>query len=76
MALRPRDTPPAAWSRHNAVLEQMGGSGRLLAALELSDAIRTARLEGLKARHPSDDHATLIRRLVREDYGIELPDRR
>lgn len=70
---RPLDTSPEAWSLHAAVLERMGGEARLLAALELSDAVRTLRLEGLRARHPGESEERLIRRLVREEYGIELP---
>ena len=76
MDLRPRDTSAEAWSLQRAVLERMGGSARLLAALDLSEAVRTIRLEGLRVRHPDDDEAGLIRRLVREDYGIDLTTRR
>ena len=75
MSSRPLDTTPEAWAQHAAVLERMGGDARLLAALELSDAVRTLRLEGLRAREPEASHGDLIRRLVREEYGIELPER-
>ena len=71
MSSRPLDTTPEAWAQHAAVLERMGGDARLLTALELSDA----GLEGLRARHPEASHGDLIRRLVREEYGIELPER-
>ena len=75
MSSRPLDTSPEAWSRYGEILERMGGDARLLAALELSDTVRTLRLEGLRARHPEASHEELIRRLVREEHGIELPDR-
>ena len=76
MSSRPLDTSEEAWSEHAAIIEHMGGEKRLQVAMELSDAVRTLRLEGMRARDPAASHEELIRRLIREEYGIELPARR
>lgn len=73
MRSRPLDTDRKAWARYNAVLDGMDGPARLLAALELSEAVREIRLAGLRARHPSLNPRQLVARLVAEDYGIDLP---
>lgn len=73
MSTRPRDTAPAAWSAQAAVLERMGGSARVLAAVELSDAIRGVRIAGIRARNPDLDHRRALSRLISEDYGVDLP---
>lgn len=73
MTPRPLDTHPEAWARCNAVLDRMDGPARLLAALELSDAVREIRLAGLRSRHPDLSPRALVARLVAEDYGISLP---
>ena len=74
MTSRPLDTTAAAWTAQNAALDRMGGRARLRAALELSDAVREIRLSGIHARHPELDRREVVARLVREEYGIELPD--
>lgn len=73
MISRPLDTTPEAWARQNDVLDRMGGPARLLAALELSDAVREIRLAGLRARHPDLSRRQVVARLVAEEYGIDLP---
>ncbi|MSR19472.1 MAG: hypothetical protein EXR91_00625 [Gemmatimonadetes bacterium] len=73
MSPRPLDTTPEAWAVYNAALDRMSGGERVRVALELSDAVRDMRLAGLRARHPDATHDELIRRVVLEDYGIELP---
>ena len=73
MTPRPRDTAPAAWSTHTALLDRMGGSARVRAAIELSEAVRNVRLAGIRARNPGLDDREALARLVSEDYGLELP---
>lgn len=76
MTSRPLDTTPAAWAEYDAVLERMGGPARLLAALELSEAVRAIRVAGIEARHPQLSREEIIARLVREEYGVTLPSDR
>lgn len=73
MTTRPRDTTAAAWSTHTAILDRMGGSARVRAAIELSEAVRELRLAGIRARNPGLDDRGVVVRLVLEEYGIELP---
>ncbi len=73
MISRPHDTSPAAWSEYNAVLDRMGGTARIQAAVELSDAVREVRLAGLHARHPVLTRREIVAQLVSEDYGVTLP---
>lgn len=73
MISRPLDTSPAAWSEYHAVLDRMDGTGRIQAAVELSDAVRDVRLAGLHARHPELSRREIVARLVSEDYGVTLP---
>jgi hypothetical protein len=74
MTSRPLDTDAAAWSAQNAALDRMGGPARLRAAIELSEAVREIRLAGIQACHPDLGRREVIFRLVREEYGVELPD--
>ena len=73
MTTCPRDTAPAAWSAHAALLDRMGGPARVRAAIELSEAVRDVRIAGIRARSPGLDHRQVLARLVSEDYGLELP---
>jgi len=73
MSSRPLDTAPASWSQYEAVLDRLGGSARLYAAIELSDAVREIRLAGIRSRHPELSLREAVARLVAEDYGVELP---
>jgi hypothetical protein len=73
MSSRPLDTAPASWSQYETVLDRLGGSARLLAAIELSDAVREIRLAGIRSRHPELSLREAVARLVAEDYGVELP---
>lgn len=76
MSVRPLDTDAAAWSVQTSALDRMGGPARLVAAIELSESVREIRMAGLQARHPELSRQQLIRRVVREEYGVELPDPR
>jgi len=73
MSSRPLDTAPASWSQYEAVLDRLGESARLYAAIELSDAVREIRLAGIRSRHPELSLREAVARLVAEDYGVELP---
>lgn len=73
MGSRPLDTAPGPWAAYYAVLGRMDGPARLHAALQLSDAVRELRLAGIRARHPELGERDVIKRLVAEDYGVELP---
>jgi hypothetical protein len=75
MTSRPVDTAPAAWSRYEAVLDELDGQGRLRAAVELSEAVRELRLAGIRARSPNLSVAEAVAQVVAEDYGVELPVR-
>jgi hypothetical protein len=74
MSSRPHDTTPEAWATHRKVLNDMGGARRLQAALDLSDTVRAIRIAGIRARHPGESDAQVVRRLVLAEYGIRLPD--
>lgn len=76
MSVRPLDTDPAAWSTYLAVLERMGGPARLRRALEMSDAVREIRLDGILARNPGFARRQAIVRVIEEDYGVVLPEGR
>jgi len=51
----------------------MGPEGRLQAAIDLSESIRSIQIDGLLARNPGWDKADAVRYLVRKQFGIELP---
>ena len=73
MSSRPIDTAPASWSQYEAILDRIGETARLNAAIELSDAVRQLRLGGIRARHPEFSLREAVALLVAEDYGVELP---
>jgi hypothetical protein len=73
MSSRPLDTTPEAWARWNGIFERMTGEQRLRLALEMSADLREIRLAGIRVRHPGASDEEVVRLLVREDYGIELP---
>jgi len=73
MIAPPRDTSPAAWAVYLATLARMGPEGRLQAAIDLSESIRSIQIDGLLARNPGWDKADAVRYLVRKQFGIELP---
>lgn len=58
---------------HNEIFDRMSGEERVRIALEMSDAVRDIRLTGIRAEHPGASEREVIRILVREEYGIELP---
>ena len=73
MSSRPKDTAPASWSQYEAILDRNGETARLNAAIELSDAVRKIRLDGIRSRHPELSLREAVALVVAEDYGVELP---
>lgn len=73
MTPRPLDTSPDAWEAHLAALGRLGAQGRVLAALELSEAVRSIQLAGIRARHPEWDERDAVRHLVATQLGVVLP---
>lgn len=67
------DTAPSSWSRYEAILDRIGETARLNAAIELSDAVRQIRLDGIRSRHPELDLREAVALMVAEDYGVDLP---
>lgn len=55
------------------LLDRMGGSARVRAAIELSEAVRALRLAGIRARNPGFSDRKALAQLVLEEYGIVLP---
>lgn len=76
MATRPTDTSAEAWNAQQEALSAIGPAGRVRVAIELSDAVRHIRIEGLMARHPDWDRATAVRHLVAASFGVDLSDPR
>jgi hypothetical protein len=72
-ALRPRDTSPEAWERQMRAFEKLGPEGRVRVALELSEAVRTIQLEGIRSRNPGWSEEEAVRHLVATLHGVELP---
>lgn len=73
MSLRPLDTSPDALSLQRSALARLGPEGRVLAALEMSDAARSIRISGLRARHPDASERELVARFIAEVHGVR-PD--
>jgi hypothetical protein len=67
------DTSAEAAAAHTEVFERMGPARRALAAMEMSDDLRAVALDALSARHPDLGHRELIRLLVLELHGVDLP---
>jgi hypothetical protein len=71
--LRPLDTSREAWDRQMMAFRNLGPEGRVRAALELSEAVRTVQLEGILSRNPEWSEREAVRHLVATLHGIELP---
>jgi hypothetical protein len=71
MSTRPRDTSDAAWLMQREIVARMDASSRVRIAIELSDAVREIRIQGLLARNPAwrrhDAVQWLIQRLDSSD---------
>lgn len=73
VSARPRDTSEEAWAVQLGAFRRMGPEGRVRAALELSESVRTIQMEGILSRNPEWSEREAIRHLVATLHGIELP---
>jgi hypothetical protein len=69
---RPADTSEGAWELTRAAHARLGPEGRLRAAFEASEFVRSIAREGIQARHPGYDDLQLDRALFRQIYGEAL----
>ncbi len=69
---RPADTSPQAWDASRQAHLQLGPEGRVHAAFEASEFVRSVTREGIRLRHPEYDEAQLDRALFRRIYGDTL----
>jgi hypothetical protein len=69
----PRDTSHEAWEVQMAALRRLGPAGRVAVAVDLSESVRALQFAGIEAVHPEWSRTEVVRRLVRTQYGIELP---
>lgn len=69
MSLRPLDTTANALSVQRSALRGLGPEGRLRAALEMSDAVRSIRLSGIRSRHPGASEREAIARFIAQVHG-------
>jgi hypothetical protein len=70
--IRPVDTSEGAWELARAARARLGPEGRLRAAFEASEFVRSIAREGIHARHPGYDDLQLDRALFRQIYGEAL----
>lgn len=69
-----RDTSAEALELQTAALRRLDGPARLTMAAELSDAVRSMALAGLKARYPHLDDRALVAQWLRHTLAPhELP---
>lgn len=64
MITRPLDTTHEGWQIQREALARLGGEARVRTAIELSETVRTLRLEGVLARNPRWSRAEAIRSLI------------
>ena len=69
---RPADTSGGAWEVTRAAHAHLGPEGRLRAAFEASEFVRSIAREGIRTRHPGYDDLQLDRALFRQIYGEAL----
>lgn len=72
---RPRDTSPEVWALQREIVSNMEPEARVRMAIELSEAVRQIQIEGLLARNPDWTPRDAVRHIVREQFGVELPER-
>jgi len=70
--MRPRDTTAAAEEVQLAVLRRMTPGQRTTAVAQMSAAVRTTCLAGIRSRHPDYDEATARWAMFRLLVGDEL----
>ena len=71
-SFRPADTSATAWELTRAAHVRLGPEGRLRAAFEASEFVRSIAREGIHARNPGYDDVQLDRALFRQIYGDAL----
>jgi hypothetical protein len=64
MSMKPLDTTAEGWAMQRDALEQLGGEGRVRTAIELSEAVREAQLQGVLARNASWTRSDAVRWLL------------
>ena len=69
---RPADTSESVWKLTRAAHARLGPEGRLRAAFEASEFVRSIARQGIQARHPGFDDGELDRALFRQIYGEAL----
>ena len=69
---RPADTSEGAWELTRAAHARLEPEGRLRAAFEASEFVRSIARQGIQARHPGYDDLQLDRALFRQIYGEAL----
>lgn len=69
MSLRPLDTTAAAWNAQRSAFGELGPEGRLRAALEMSDAMRSIGLSGIRSRYPEASEREAIARFIARAHG-------
>ena len=72
MSTKPADTDQEAWTFRRGILENMDHDGRVMTAIELSEAVREIQLSGVMARNPTWSRAEAVRHLVLKHSGIDL----
>ncbi len=75
MSVEPRDTSPDIESLRTVRLRQMPTWRKLELMAEMSQAVRTLALAGLRQRHPDDTPAQRERRLADIVLGRDLAAR-
>ena len=71
MALEPMDTSVTAQNLQEQAHIRLGPEGRLLIALDLSEAVRVLRLAGLRSSQPDVSEAELVRRFILETHRLQ-----
>ena len=71
MALEPLDTSVTAQNLQEQAHIRLGPEGRLLIALDLSEAVRDLRLAGLRSSQPDVSEAELVRRFILETHRLQ-----
>jgi hypothetical protein len=69
---RPADTSGTAWEVTRSAHARLGPEGRLRAAFEASEFVRSIARDGIQARNPGYDDGQLDRALFRQIYGEAL----
>jgi hypothetical protein len=67
--MRALDTTPEAAALQEQAYRELGPSGRLKIALELSDFTHALAVAGIRLRHPEYDEETARRKLAEMLYG-------